>query len=103
MRWYHSTASLRPKPFLSPFPYCKAEFELKSTSITSNGSKTQEARMRDSLQWLNILAISCDSSNAATNIKIIRGCDEEKKGKALIPNCRVVQKIKCQAQAQRCS
>lgn len=69
------------EPFLFPrlltelLQYGKEEFGIESISIVSNGSKITEKWMRQNCQWLDMLAISCDSFNPATNKKIRRGDD----------------------------
>ena len=69
------------EPFLYPallthiLRYGKEELGLESISIVSNGSKIREKWMRDNAQWLDILAVSCDSFNPETNIRIGRGDD----------------------------
>jgi radical S-adenosyl methionine domain-containing protein 2 len=69
------------EPFLYPrllteiLRYVKEELHLESISIVSNGSKIRETWMQENSEWLDILAISCDSFNADTNKKIGRGDD----------------------------
>lgn len=69
------------EPFLYPrlltelLCYCKEELGVESISIVSNGSKIREKWMRENCQWLDILAVSCDSFNAETNKRIGRGDD----------------------------
>jgi radical S-adenosyl methionine domain-containing protein 2 len=69
------------EPFLYPrlltelLRYCKEELGLESVSIVSNGSKIREKWMQENCQWLDILAVSCDSFNAGTNKTIGRGDD----------------------------
>ncbi|XEU94856.1 hypothetical protein FSHL1_000140 [Fusarium sambucinum] len=69
------------EPFLYPrlltelLQYGKEELSLESISIVSNGSKITETWMQKNCQWLDILAISCDSFNPETNRKIGRGDD----------------------------
>jgi radical S-adenosyl methionine domain-containing protein 2 len=69
------------EPFLYPrlltelLRYCKEELRLESVSIVSNGSKIREKWMKENCQWLDILAVSCDSFDAETNKKIGRGDD----------------------------
>lgn len=53
--------------------YCKEELKLESVSIVSNGSKITETWIRAHASNLDILAISCDSFDESTNIKIGRG------------------------------
>jgi radical S-adenosyl methionine domain-containing protein 2 len=69
------------EPFLYPkflteiLRYCKEELHLESVSIVSNGSKIRQKWIRDNCQWLDILAVSCDSFNPETNKRIGRGDD----------------------------
>lgn len=71
------------EPFLYPrlltelLRYCKEELSVESTSIVSNGSKIREKWLRENCQWLDILAVSCDSFNPETNKRIGRGDDGE--------------------------
>lgn len=53
--------------------YCKQELKLESVSIVSNGSKITETWIKTHAENLDILAISCDSFDETTNIKISRG------------------------------
>lgn len=66
---------LYPKLLTQLLRFCKEELHLESTSIVSNGSKIQERWLRDNCQWLDILAVSCDSFDPETNKKIGRGDD----------------------------
>lgn len=67
------------EPFLHPkfigelCRFGKEELGLQSISIVSNGSLIKEKWLRNYGQHLDILAVSCDSFNEATNIKIGRG------------------------------
>jgi radical S-adenosyl methionine domain-containing protein 2 len=69
------------EPFLYPhlltelLRYGKEELAIESISIVSNGSKIREKWIRDNCQWLDILAVSCDSFNQETNKRIGRGDD----------------------------
>ncbi|KAF5675278.1 radical s-adenosyl methionine domain-containing protein [Fusarium heterosporum] len=69
------------EPFLYPnllselLQYGKEELGLESISIVSNGSKIKQAWMQKNCQWLDILAVSCDSFNSETNRRIGRGDD----------------------------
>ncbi|KAI9162985.1 Radical S-adenosyl methionine domain-containing protein [Paramyrothecium foliicola] len=69
------------EPFLYPhlltqlLQYCKDDLRVESISIVSNGSKIRETWMRNNCQWLDILAVSCDSFNQETNKRIGRGSD----------------------------
>jgi radical S-adenosyl methionine domain-containing protein 2 len=66
---------LHPKLLSSLIRYCKEDLGVESISIVSNGSKITEKWMQENSKWLDILAISCDSFNAQTNVKIGRGDD----------------------------
>lgn len=67
------------EPFLYPkylgelVKFCKTTLKLESVSIVSNGSKIQEHWLETYAQYLDILAISVDSFDEETNIKIGRG------------------------------
>lgn len=69
------------EPFLYPrlltelLQFGKEELGLESISIVSNDSKITEKWMCEKCQWLDILAISCDSFDPETNKKIGRGDD----------------------------
>jgi radical S-adenosyl methionine domain-containing protein 2 len=69
------------EPFLYPhlltelLRYCKEELGVESISIVSNGSKIRDKWLRENCQWLDILAVSCDSFNPDTNRRIGRGDD----------------------------
>ena len=66
-----------------PFLYCKdlhqylkygkEDLGIESISIVSNGSRVTEEFLRNNAAFIDILAISCDSFNPETNIKIGRG------------------------------
>ena len=70
------------EPFLNPrligriVKYCKEDLKIESVSIISNGSKISESWMERYAQYLDILAISCDSFHADTNRSIGRGDGE---------------------------
>jgi radical S-adenosyl methionine domain-containing protein 2 len=66
---------LHPKFLTEILRYCKEELHVESISIVSNGSKIKREWMRKNCQWLDILAVSCDSFNAETNKLIGRGVD----------------------------
>ncbi|KAL6047197.1 hypothetical protein STEG23_021882 [Scotinomys teguina] len=53
--------------------FCKEELALPSVSIVSNGSLIREKWFRDYGDFLDILAISCDSFNEEVNVLIGRG------------------------------
>jgi radical S-adenosyl methionine domain-containing protein 2 len=67
------------EPFLYPrhlgqlVKFCKNDLKLESVSIVTNGSLVKQAWIEQYGSWLDILAVSCDSFNEATNIKIGRG------------------------------
>lgn len=69
------------QPFLYPrflteiLRYCKEELGVESVSIVSNGSKIRQSWMKENHQWLDILAVSCDSFDPETNKRIGRGVD----------------------------
>ena len=52
--------------------FCKLDLKLESVSIVSNGSLIQKTWFEDYAQYLDILAISCDSFDHDTNVKIGR-------------------------------
>ncbi|KAG8734742.1 hypothetical protein FRC10_011461 [Ceratobasidium sp. 414] len=55
------------EPFLNPtyigevFKFCKTELKLESTSVVNNGSKVTEKWLDEYGQYLDIMAISCDT------------------------------------------
>lgn len=67
------------EPFLYPkflgamVKFCKQDLRLESLSIVSNGSKITEKWLAQFGQYVDILAVSCDSMDEQTNIKIGRG------------------------------
>lgn len=67
------------EPFLYPkflgamLDFCKEDLRLESVSIVTNGSLVRESFLRNHGHSIDILAVSCDSFNEATNIKIGRG------------------------------
>lgn len=67
------------EPFLYPHylgqlvKYCKQDLRLNSVSIVSNGSKITKLWFEKYAKYLDILAISVDSFDESTNIKIGRG------------------------------
>lgn len=67
------------EPFLYPqylgelVIFCKQALRLESVSIVSNGSKITKQWFEDYADYLDILAISVDSFDESTNIKIGRG------------------------------
>jgi radical S-adenosyl methionine domain-containing protein 2 len=63
------------EPFLQPryigevFKFCKEELQLESCSVVNNGSKVTEKWLDRYGQYLDIMAISCDSFDTDTNVK----------------------------------
>lgn len=53
--------------------YCKEDLKLESVSIVTNASLVRPEFMRDFGRYIDILAVSCDSFDEATNVKIGRG------------------------------
>ncbi|XP_012297369.1 S-adenosylmethionine-dependent nucleotide dehydratase RSAD2 isoform X1 [Aotus nancymaae] len=53
--------------------FCKAELQLPSVSIVSNGSLIREKWFQNYGEYLDILAISCDSFDEQVNVLIGRG------------------------------
>ncbi|XP_058934768.1 S-adenosylmethionine-dependent nucleotide dehydratase RSAD2 [Kogia breviceps] len=53
--------------------FCKQELQLPSVSVVSNGSLIQERWFRNYGEYLDILAISCDSFDEQVNVLIGRG------------------------------
>ncbi|KAF2873273.1 hypothetical protein BDV95DRAFT_440525, partial [Massariosphaeria phaeospora] len=66
------------EPFLYPkllgqmCKFAKVDLQLESVSIVSNGTKVSEKWLREHGPYIDILAVSCDSFDAATNAKIGR-------------------------------
>jgi len=66
------------EPYLQPdfigeiFRFCKNELHLESCSVVTNGSKVTEKWLDTHGQYLDIMAISCDSFDPETNILIGR-------------------------------
>jgi radical S-adenosyl methionine domain-containing protein 2 len=53
--------------------FCKIDLKLESVSIVSNGTKVTEKWFQKYGQYVDIFAVSCDSFNEDTNIRIGRG------------------------------
>lgn len=53
--------------------FCKQTLKLESVSIVSNGSLIKKAWLAKHSKYIDILAVSCDSFDEETNIKIGRG------------------------------
>ncbi|KAI0317324.1 hypothetical protein OF83DRAFT_1058879 [Amylostereum chailletii] len=66
------------EPFLQPtfigevFKFCKTELGLESCSVVNNGSKVTEKWLDSYGQYLDVMAISCDSFDPDTNIALGR-------------------------------
>lgn len=66
------------EPFLQPafigevFRFCKEVLGLESTSVVNNGSKVTERWLDEYGRFLDIMAISCDSFDPDTNVRIGR-------------------------------
>ena len=71
------------EPFLYPkflgelIDFCKEDLHLESVSIVTNGSLVKEDFLRKHGRNIDILAVSCDSFNEATNIAIGRGAGNQ--------------------------
>ncbi|KAK7470086.1 hypothetical protein VKT23_001527 [Stygiomarasmius scandens] len=63
------------EPFLQPhfigevFKFCKEELKLESCSVVNNGSKVTEKWLDTYGQYLDVMAISCDSFVPETNVR----------------------------------
>lgn len=64
---------LYPKFLAKMLQFCKLELKLESVSIVTNASKVTERFLQQYHEYIDILAISCDSFNEETNIRIGRG------------------------------
>ncbi|KAI9846086.1 MAG: hypothetical protein M1837_004342 [Sclerophora amabilis] len=53
--------------------YCKEDLKLESISIVTNGSLVKADFLKVYGKYIDILAVSCDSFNEDTNVKIGRG------------------------------
>ena|SRR5271170_6307117 len=53
--------------------FCKEDLRLESVSIVTNGSLVKESFIKKHGSNIDILAVSCDSFDEATNIQIGRG------------------------------
>lgn len=53
--------------------YCKETLNLESVSIVTNGSKVTSTWLKQYAKYIDIMAVSCDSFDEATNVKIGRG------------------------------
>ncbi|MCJ1399099.1 hypothetical protein MMC11_002301 [Xylographa trunciseda] len=69
--------------------YCKETLHLESISIVTNGSLVNESFLKKYGQYIDILAVSCDSFNEAANIAIGRGSGDNVRKLTLIAQwCR---------------
>ncbi|KAF8159530.1 hypothetical protein B0H34DRAFT_703868 [Crassisporium funariophilum] len=72
------------EPFLKPtfigeiFRFCKEDLKLESCSVVNNGSRVTEKWLDTYGEFLDVMAISCDSFDPDTNVKVGRA----EKGKA---------------------
>ncbi|KIL00155.1 hypothetical protein PAXRUDRAFT_30006 [Paxillus rubicundulus Ve08.2h10] len=87
------------EPFLQPryigevFKFCKEELRIESCSIVNNGSKVTEKWLDTYGQYLDVMAISCDSFDLETNIR--QGRAENGTSATHIPNVfKVVEWVK---------
>lgn len=65
--------------------FCKEDLDLESVSIVTNGSKVSEKFLKAHGKHIDILAVSCDSMNEATNIAI--GCGDGNNVKQVFRIC----------------
>lgn len=69
--------------------YCKETLHLESVSIVTNGSKVTNSWLSEFGRYIDIMAVSCDSFDEATNVKIGRGQGKHlEKFKQLSGMCR---------------
>lgn len=65
--------------YLAPLVrYAKEECRYESVSIITNGSHVEEKWLQENHQYLDILGVSCDSTNEEVNVKIGRGKGKHK-------------------------
>lgn len=64
---------LYPKYLGSLVEYCKDHLQIESVSIVTNGSRVTDAFLASHGKHIDIIAVSCDSFDEQTNIKIGRG------------------------------
>ena len=55
------------------FRYCKEDLRMESISVVTNGSKVKEEWLKKYAKYLDIMAVSCDSFDEATNKLVGRG------------------------------
>lgn len=69
--------------------YCKETLDLESVSIVTNGSKVTSAWLAKFAKYVDIMAVSCDSFDEATNVLIGRGTGKHlQKFKQLAQMCK---------------
>ena len=69
--------------------YCKEILHLESVSIITNGSKVTADWLAEYGQYIDIMAVSCDSFDETTNVKIGRGTGSHlKKFQQLCQTCK---------------
>ncbi|OXV07161.1 hypothetical protein Egran_05080 [Elaphomyces granulatus] len=67
------------EPFLYPkylgqlLQFCKKDLALESVSIVTNGSRVKDRFLSTFGQYIDVLAVSCDSFNEEVNVRIGRG------------------------------
>lgn len=67
------------EPFLFPLhlgelaKYCKEDLKLESVSIVTNGTIVKSGFLKSYSQYVDVIAVSCDSFIEETNIKLGRG------------------------------
>ena len=83
------------EPFMNPeflgklARYCKEVLNLESVSIVTNGSKVTDKWLSEYGKHIDIMAVSCDSFDEATNVKIGRGTGQHlEKFKQLSQLCK---------------
>ena len=64
---------MKPKFLGQLAQYCKATLHLESVSIVTNGSKVTASWLAEYGQYIDIMAVSCDSFDEGTNVRIGRG------------------------------
>ncbi|TDL19667.1 radical SAM enzyme [Rickenella mellea] len=87
------------EPFLKPdfigeiFKFCKEDLKLESCTVVNNGSKVTEKWLDTYGKYVDIMAISCDSFDAHTNLQLGRA--EKGKGSHVERVFRVAEWCKC--------
>lgn len=57
--------------------FCKEQLHLESVSVVTNGSLVDEKFLREYGRYIDIMAVSCDSFDEATNVEIGRGSGDQ--------------------------